>query len=130
MKIGFWNKITQFKRTQNITLANREGRKVIYQGQDGRKRLEVWTIKNQKAYIVTYTAEADKFKKFSKQADNIIQSLEIKREEGRGNYPIFLLFPCTSAYLYFLSFKGHHRQRWYINFQGMGPRGGVPLSGF
>ena len=52
MKIGFWNKITQFKRTQNITLANREGRKVIYQGQDGRKRLEVWTIKNQKAYIL------------------------------------------------------------------------------
>ncbi len=65
------------EQPKNITLANREGRKVIYQGKNGRKRLEVWMIKNQKAYIVTYTAEADKFKKFFKQADNIIQSLEI-----------------------------------------------------
>ena len=67
------------EQPKKITLANREGRKVIYQGKDGRKRLEVWTIKNQKAYIVTYTAEPDKFKKFSKQSDTIIQSLEIKR---------------------------------------------------
>ncbi|ELS00402.1 serine/threonine protein kinase [Xenococcus sp. PCC 7305] len=62
---------------KKITVANREGRKVIYQGQDGLKRLEVWTIRNQKAYIATYTAETDKFGKFSKQADKIIQSLEI-----------------------------------------------------
>ena len=67
------------EKPKKITLANREGRKVIYQGKDGRKRLQVWAIKNQKAYIVTYTAEPDKFKKFSKQADTIIQSLEIKR---------------------------------------------------
>ena len=51
--------------------------KLVYQGKDGRKRMELWTLKNKKAYIVTYTAEADKFKKFFKQADNIIQSLEI-----------------------------------------------------
>ena len=62
---------------KDITLANRKGRKVIYQGKDGIKRLEVWTIKNQKAYILTYTAEAAKFDKFLKQADRIIQSLTI-----------------------------------------------------
>ena len=33
-----------------MTLANREGRKVIYQEKNGVKRMmEVWTIKNQKA---------------------------------------------------------------------------------
>ena len=60
-----------------ITLAHREGRKVIYQGQDNKKRLEVWMLKNQKAYIVTYTAESDKFQKFFPQAEKIIQSLEV-----------------------------------------------------
>ena len=65
------------KQPKNITLANREGRKVIYQGKDGMKRMEVWALKNQKAYILTYTAEPNKFKKFSKQADTIIQSLNI-----------------------------------------------------
>ncbi|MGK7893960.1 MAG: hypothetical protein AB4372_10140 [Xenococcus sp. (in: cyanobacteria)] len=63
---------------KNISFANQEGRKVIYQDPDEMKRLEVWTIKNQKAYIITYTAEADKFQKFAEQAETIIQSLEIK----------------------------------------------------
>jgi eukaryotic-like serine/threonine-protein kinase len=70
---------TIIEQPQNITFANREGRKVIYQGQDGMKHLEVWTLKNQKAYTATYTAEVDKFDKFAKQADTIIQSLTINR---------------------------------------------------
>ena len=63
---------------KNISFANREGRKIIYQDLDEMKRLEVWTLKNQKAYIITYTAEADKFQKFAEQAEKIIHSLEIK----------------------------------------------------
>jgi eukaryotic-like serine/threonine-protein kinase len=62
---------------QDISFANREGRKIIYTGQDGMKRMEVWTIKNQKAYITTYTAEPDKFDKFGKQAEKIIESIKI-----------------------------------------------------
>ncbi|MEM9276221.1 MAG: hypothetical protein AAGA80_25180 [Cyanobacteria bacterium P01_F01_bin.143] len=59
------------------TLANREGRKVIYKSKDGKKSVQVWALKNKKVYIVTYTAEANKFKKFEKQAEKIIQSLSI-----------------------------------------------------
>lgn len=68
---------TIIEQPQDITFANREGRKIIYTGQDGMKRMEVWTIKNQKAYIATYTAEPDQFDKFSKQAKKIIESIEI-----------------------------------------------------
>ncbi len=64
--------------SQNINVANREGKKVIYQDPNEIKHLKVWTIKNQKVYILTYTAEADKFRKFVKQAETIINSLEIK----------------------------------------------------
>jgi eukaryotic-like serine/threonine-protein kinase len=64
---------------QDITIANRLGKTVIYQGKDGMKRLEVWTLKNQKVYIATYTAEADKFDKFLKQANKIIESISINQ---------------------------------------------------
>lgn len=63
---------------KNISIANREGRRVIYQNANEIKRLEAWTVKNQKAYIVTYTSEADKFQKFAEHAETIISSLEIK----------------------------------------------------
>lgn len=68
---------TIIEQPEDITFANREGRKIIYTGQDGMKRMEVWTIKNQKAYIATYTAEPDKFDKFGKQAEKIIESIRI-----------------------------------------------------
>ena len=61
------------------TFANKEARKIVYQTQDGSKKLmEVWTIKNQKVYIAIYTAETDKFDKYSKQAEKIIQSIAIR----------------------------------------------------
>ncbi len=62
---------------QHIRIANQEGRRVIYQDLDNIKRLEAWIVKRQKAYIVTYTSEVDKFQKFAEQAETIISSLEI-----------------------------------------------------
>ena len=60
------------------TFANKEGRKIVYQTQDGTKKLmEVWTINNRKAYLAIYTAEANKFDKYKKQAEKTIQSLAI-----------------------------------------------------
>lgn len=69
------------EQPKNITLANGKGIKVIYQEKDEMKLkyMQVWIIKNQKAYIATYTAEADKFNKFFKQADKIIQSFTISQ---------------------------------------------------
>ncbi|MCC0178730.1 serine/threonine protein kinase [Waterburya agarophytonicola K14] len=60
------------------TFANKEGTKIIYQEKEGnKKRLEYWTVKNQKAYIATYSAEVDKFDKYLKKAEETIASLMI-----------------------------------------------------
>ena len=69
---------TIIEPVKETTFASKEGRRIIYQEKNGnKKRLEVWTIKNQKAYIATYTAEADRFDKFINQVDRIIESLII-----------------------------------------------------
>ena len=68
---------TVIEQPKNITFANREGRQVIYQGEDGIKRIEVWTVRDKKAYVATYTAEKKKFDKFAKQANKIIESFAI-----------------------------------------------------
>ena len=72
------NSNTIIEPATTTTFANKEARKVIYQTNDDRKKLmEVWTIKNRKVYIATYTAEVNKFNKYVKQADKITQSLTI-----------------------------------------------------
>ena len=59
-----------------ITFARKEGRKIVYQTKDKRRKLlEVWTIKNHQVYIATYTAETDKFDRYSQSAEKMIQSL-------------------------------------------------------
>ena len=67
---------TIIEQPTETTFANREARKIVYHEKGGNKqRLEVWMIKNQMVYIATYTAETEKFNKFAKQADEIIQSV-------------------------------------------------------
>ena len=62
------------------TFANKQGTKIIYQAKARNiKHLEYWTIKNQKAYITTYSAEVDKFDKYLKQAEKAIASMAIDR---------------------------------------------------
>ena len=69
---------TIVEQPTETTFANREARKIVYQEKDGnKKRMEVWMIKKQKAYIATYTAESEKFDKFAKQAERIIESLVV-----------------------------------------------------
>ena len=72
------NSNTILEPATSTTFANKEARKIIYQSEDGSKKLmEVWAIKNQKVYIATYIAEVDKFNKHNKQAEKLIQSLAI-----------------------------------------------------
>jgi len=72
------NSNTILEPATTTTFANKEARKIAYQSEDGSKKLtEVWAIKNQKVYIATYIAEVDKFDKYNKQAEKIIQSLAI-----------------------------------------------------
>jgi len=42
------------------------------------KKMEVWTMKNNKAYSVTYVAEAGKYEQFLPIVDKVIKSLEVK----------------------------------------------------
>lgn len=70
---------TIIESAKKTNFANKEGREIIYQEKNGnKKRREVWMIKNQKVYIATYTAEEEKFDKFAKQANKIIQSVKIE----------------------------------------------------
>lgn len=71
------------EQPEDIILANRQGIKVVYEGNDGKKRMEVWMIKNKNIYIITYTAEEDKYNKFLEKAEKIISSFEIISTDER-----------------------------------------------
>lgn len=61
-------------------LSNLPAHEVVYSGKEQGykiKRMAVWTLKNNKAYIVTYTAEESQYDKFLKIAQTMIESLKI-----------------------------------------------------
>ena len=61
-------------------LANRPAYQVIYTfEEDGMniKRLQVWMVKNNQAYIITYTADVAKYAEYFPTAQTMINSLEI-----------------------------------------------------
>ncbi|NMG09004.1 serine/threonine-protein kinase [Brasilonema sp. UFV-L1] len=80
------NEITQFLTNARILdsystkLSNLPAHEVIYSGKEegfNIKRMAVWTLKNNKVYIITYTAEESQYEKFLKIAHIMINSLEI-----------------------------------------------------
>lgn len=81
------NEITQFLTSPRIhesrstKLANLTAHEVVYtekQKQYSVKRMAVWTLKDNKAYIVTYAAEESQYDAFLKTAQEMINSLEIR----------------------------------------------------
>ena len=62
------------------TLGGNPGHKLVFTGKQGEydlKWLQVWTIKDDKAYIISYTAEIDTYSAFLKTAEEMIESFEI-----------------------------------------------------
>ncbi|GAB4225877.1 MAG: hypothetical protein Kow0049_04210 [Stanieria sp.] len=62
------------------TLANGEARKVVYHGEEGGnklQRMQIWTIRNNRVYIITYTAEEKKYQKFSPIVNKMLNSFVI-----------------------------------------------------
>jgi serine/threonine protein kinase len=62
------------------TLGHRQAMEVVFAGKEGNiqvQRLEIWTVKNNKAYVITYTAERGKYSKFLPAARKMIDSFEI-----------------------------------------------------
>jgi serine/threonine-protein kinase len=63
------------------TLAGKSGYRVVYTTKEGNqefKKLNVWTMKNDKAYLITYEAEAGKYDQFLPVVEKMIKSLEVQ----------------------------------------------------
>ncbi|MFB2770166.1 protein kinase [Pelatocladus sp. BLCC-F211] len=64
----------------STTLAFKQANQIIYTGKDGDlelKNLQVWTLKGNKAYVITYTAAIDDYEQFINTANEMINSFEI-----------------------------------------------------
>ncbi len=61
-------------------LGHSDGKYVLYKGMDRNtevERKEIWTVNYKQIYTIIYTAEPEKFEKFSPQIQKMIESLEI-----------------------------------------------------
>ncbi|MFN6471541.1 MAG: protein kinase domain-containing protein [Nostoc sp. SerVER01] len=81
------NEITQFladakiEQSRLTQLANRPAHEVVYSGKEDKytvKRKAIWTLRNNKAYIITYAAEESQYDDLLKTAEQMIDSLEIQ----------------------------------------------------
>lgn len=66
--------------TKTDTLAKRPAFRAVYEVNEGGKiikRMEIWTLKDKKAYVVTYKAEAGQYSYFLPAIEKTIDSLEI-----------------------------------------------------
>ncbi|NCR74921.1 MAG: CHAT domain-containing protein [Microcystis aeruginosa K13-06] len=85
--------ISQLRQVQiyadgKATLAGHPGYQAIYTFADERqgfpvtvKRLEVWTLKDSRAYLLIYTAKPEQYDRFLKQAQEMIASFRIDEED-------------------------------------------------
>ena len=61
-------------------LANKAANQLVYTGKNGSKslkNLQVWTLKGDRAYVITYTAAIDNYDEFVQTAESMIKSFEI-----------------------------------------------------
>src|ERR671913_2526232 len=58
-------------------LAGIPGYKIVFTSLQGLKTMQVWTIKNDKAYIITYVAQEEDYEKELQVAQKMIDSFEI-----------------------------------------------------
>ncbi|MEM7553754.1 MAG: protein kinase [Cyanobacteria bacterium P01_A01_bin.84] len=66
--------------SDTTTLAHKLASQIVFMGKDEDrelKNLQVWTLKDEKAYVITYTAEVNEYDKFLKKARTIVKSFEI-----------------------------------------------------
>ena len=62
------------------TIANHRGYTVVFDDKDGQtntKKMQTWTLMNNKAYVITYTAEKSEYSQYLKTAENMMNSFEI-----------------------------------------------------
>ena len=69
----------QITESADTTLAGSPAHRIVFSGTQGAYKLkwmQVWTIKNKKAYGITYTAEADKYDAYLDKVNKMIRSFE------------------------------------------------------
>ncbi|WP_449420443.1 protein kinase domain-containing protein [Phormidium nigroviride] len=74
------NQDTKVLEDGSAMLANTKAHKVIFttkEEENNVKKMQVWTVKNNRAYTITYTANKDEYSDYLKSAENVINSLEI-----------------------------------------------------
>ncbi len=62
------------------TMAGKNGHRVVYTTKEGDrelKKLEVWTLKHDRAYLIAYEAEAEKYEQFLPVVEKMIKSVEV-----------------------------------------------------
>ena len=62
-----------------ITLGTDEGRQIVYQGEENGspvQRMQSWSLKGNRAYIITYTAKPDDYDTYLPMVDEIIESFQ------------------------------------------------------
>ena len=63
--------------SNTTTLAGIPGYEIVFTSLQGLKTMQVWTIKNDKAYIITYVAQEEDYEKELQVAQKMIDSFEI-----------------------------------------------------
>ncbi|MBW4678271.1 MAG: hypothetical protein KME52_31120 [Desmonostoc geniculatum HA4340-LM1] len=66
--------------SSETTLAKKRANQLIFIGKDGNnslKNLQVWTLKGNQAYVITYSAAVDDYDRFLPTAEKMIESFEI-----------------------------------------------------
>ena len=77
------SQINQFEEklleSNATTLAGIPGYEIVFTSLQGLKTMQVWTIKNDKAYIITYVAQEEDYEKELQVAQKMIDSFEITK---------------------------------------------------
>ncbi|MBU7581318.1 MAG: serine/threonine protein kinase [Nostoc sp. TH1S01] len=71
----------QIENSSETTLANKRAKQLVFTGKsdnDRLKSLQVWTLQNDNAYIITYTATVDEYNQLLPIAEKMIQSFVIE----------------------------------------------------
>ena len=64
---------------QTISLGENEGKQVVYDSEENGKpvqRMQAWSVEDNNAYVITYTAESDTYDKYLPTVEKMIESFE------------------------------------------------------
>lgn len=64
---------------QTINLRGEEGRQIVYGGEENGnpvQRMQTWLIKDNQAYVITYTAKPESYDKYLPTVEKMIESFQ------------------------------------------------------